>query len=49
MKEQLYTEAALITSTREDGVKGQFGSMSDETSLKRFVAAFSGHIAAAAI
>lgn len=49
VKEQLYTEAALITSTREDGVKGRFGSMSDETSLKRFVAAFSGHIAAAAI
>ena len=48
VKEQLYTEAALVTSTREDGINGQFGSMSDETSLKRFVAAFSGHIGAEA-
>lgn len=49
VKEQLYTEAALVTSTREDGIDGQFGSMSDETSLKRFVAAFSGHIGAEAV
>jgi len=35
--------------TREVAVSGEFGNMSDITSLRRFVAAFSGHIAAEAV
>ncbi|HWH26227.1 MAG TPA: PaeR7I family type II restriction endonuclease [Pseudolysinimonas sp.] len=48
VQENLYTEASVVTSTRLDGVRGEFGDMSDVTSIKRFVAAFSGHIAAEA-
>lgn len=48
VQENLYTEATLITSTRGGGVDGEHGVMSDITSFKRFVATFSGHIAAEA-
>lgn len=48
VQEQLYTNASMITSTREGGAVGEFSNMSDITSLKRFVASFSGHIAAEA-
>ncbi len=47
--EGLYTEASVVTATREDGINGEFGSMSDSTSLKRFISSFSGHIATEAL
>lgn len=43
--EKHYTEAALIVSTREDGLRGDYGDMSDATSFRRFVVAFAAHIA----
>lgn len=43
--ENLYTETALITSTREGGPHGEFSDVSEANSLRRFVAAFSAHIA----
>ncbi len=46
--EQLYTATALITSPRSAKDSGEFGQMSDLTSLKTFVATFAGHLAAAA-
>lgn len=46
--EQLYTATALITSPRSARDSGEFGQMSDLTSLKTFVATFAGHLAAAA-
>jgi len=46
--ENLYTEAALITSTREDGAKGKYSEISEATSFRRFVVAFAAHIAAEA-
>ena len=46
--EKLYTATALITSTREGGAHGEFTDLSEVTSLKRFVVAFSAHIAAEA-
>ncbi|WP_349902128.1 PaeR7I family type II restriction endonuclease [Parafrigoribacterium humi] len=49
VQEQLYTSASMITSSRDGGVLGEFNDMSDITSLKRFVATFSGHIAAEAV
>jgi len=48
VQEQLYTNASMITSTRDGGVNGVYTDVSDVTSLKRFVATFSGHIAAEA-
>ena len=48
VQENFYTEACLVTSTRQDGPLGEYGDMSEGTSLRRFVAAFSGHIAAQA-
>ncbi|GAA3734822.1 PaeR7I family type II restriction endonuclease [Leifsonia bigeumensis] len=48
VQEQLYTNASMITSSRAGGAVGEFGDMSEITSLKRFVATFSGHIAAEA-
>ena len=47
--EQLYTNASMIISSREDGIYGEYSDMSEITSLKRFVASFSGHIAAEAV
>jgi len=46
--ENLYTEAALITSTRTGGLDGKYEDMSEATSFKRFVASFAAHIAAEA-
>jgi hypothetical protein len=48
VQEQLYTNASMITTTRLGGMNGDYADMSDITSLKRFVASFSGHIAAEA-
>lgn len=48
MQERLYTEAAVIASSRDDGLEGEYSNMSDATSLFRFAAAFAGHIAAEA-
>jgi len=48
VQEQLYTNASIITSSRAGGAIGEFSDMSEITSLKRFVATFSGHIAAEA-
>lgn len=44
--ENLYSSTALVATKR--GTDGQFSDMSDVTSLKQFVASFSGHIAAEA-
>lgn len=45
VQEQLYTTAALITSPRSAVLSGEFGQMSDMTSLKTFATALAGHIA----
>lgn len=44
-QEQLYTTAAIVTSPRSAATTGEYGGMSDMTSLKTFVTAFAGHIA----
>lgn len=43
--EKHYTEAALIVSTRDGGLRGDYGDLSESTSFKRFVVAFAAHIA----
>lgn len=43
--EKLYTESALIVSTREHGPHGEYGQLSEATSFKRFAIAFAAHIA----
>lgn len=43
--EKCYTEAALIVSTREGGLEGEYGSLSESTSFRRFATAFAAHIA----
>lgn len=48
VKEQLYTTATIITSTRRAADTGQLSEMSPMTSLKTFVTALAGHIAAEA-
>lgn len=48
VQEQLYTTAALITSPRNAALTGEYAEMSSMTSLKTFVAALAGHIAAEA-
>jgi hypothetical protein len=48
VQEQLYTTAALITSPRSASTTGEFAEMSSMTSLKTFVSALAGHIAAEA-
>lgn len=48
VQEQLYTTAALIISPRGTGTTGEFSEMSSMTSLKTFVSALAGHIAAEA-
>lgn len=48
VQEQLYTTAALITSPRSAAATGEFSEMSSMTSLKAFVSALAGHIAAEA-
>ncbi|MBF0673179.1 MAG: restriction endonuclease [Salinibacterium sp.] len=46
--ENLYTETALVASTREGGPFGEYSDVSEANSLRRFVASFSAHIAAEA-
>jgi len=46
VQEQLYTTTALLASPRSAAVTGEYGSMSDMTSLKTFVTSLAGHIAA---
>ena len=48
VKEQLYTNAALITSKRSAVSTGEYAEMSAMTGLKAFVSAFAGHVAAEA-
>lgn len=48
IQEQLYTTAALITSTRNAIDNGAFSELSAMTGLKTFVTALAGHVAAAA-
>ncbi len=46
VREQLYTTAALIASPRGADATGEFSEMSSMTSLKTFVTALAGHVAA---
>lgn len=48
MQEQLYTTAALMTSSRSSSRTGEHASMSDMTSFKTFVTRLAGHVAAEA-
>ena len=48
MRENLYTAACTLTSPREAKDSGTFTDMSELTSLRSFVSAFAGHIAAEA-
>lgn len=48
VQEQLYSSAALIASPRTAVTDGSFCALSELTSLKTFVTAFAGHIAAEA-
>ncbi len=48
VKEQLYTTAALITSSRSAAENGEFSQMSEMTGLRTFVATLAGHVAAQA-
>jgi hypothetical protein len=43
--EKHYTQASLIISTRQGGVEGEYGQLSDATSFRRFGVAFAAHIA----
>lgn len=46
MREQLYTQASVLTSPREAVADGAFGSMSQTTGLTAFAAGLAGHVAA---
>lgn len=46
VQEQLYTTAALLSSPRNADTTGEFSEMSSMTSLRTFVSALAGHIAA---
>ena len=48
VKEQLYTNAALITSKRSAVSTGDYSEISPMTGLKAFISAFAGHVAAEA-
>jgi hypothetical protein len=45
VREQLYTSAALITSSRNAAETGEYSEMSTMTGLKTFVTSLAGHIA----
>jgi hypothetical protein len=47
-QEQLYGAAALLTSPRSAAATGEYGEMSELTSLKTFVTTLAGHVAAVA-
>lgn len=46
MREQLYTQASVLTSKREAYADGAFGSMSPTTGLTAFAAGLAAHVAA---
>ncbi|WP_183706086.1 PaeR7I family type II restriction endonuclease [Rhizobium sp. BK049] len=48
VQEQLYGSAALLTSPRTASQTGEYGEMSELTSLKTFVTTLAGHVAAVA-
>ncbi len=48
IRENLYTAACSLTSERTAIASGAYGEMSELTSLRAFVSAFAGHIAAEA-
>jgi len=48
MQERLYSAATIITSPRSGHQDGAYSDLGETTSLKSFVAAFAGHIAAEA-
>ncbi|MBB1493318.1 restriction endonuclease [Paracoccus sp. MC1854] len=48
VRENLYTAACTLASPREAKETGTYADMSELTSLRSFVSAFAGHIAAAA-
>lgn len=48
VQEQLYTTAALITSTRAAALTGEYSCLSPMTDLKTFITSLAGHIAAEA-
>lgn len=48
VRENLYTAACTVASPREAVDTGSYADMSELTSLKSFVAAFAGHVAAEA-
>lgn len=43
--EKHYSEAALVVSSREGGLRGEYRELSEATGLGRFVSAFAAHIA----
>lgn len=47
-QEQLYTAAAVITTSRDAVGSGQYGELSPMTGLKNFVTSLAGHVATAA-
>ncbi len=48
VKEQLYTAAAIIASSKSSSNTGDYSDLSTMTDLRTFVSSFAGHIAAAA-
>lgn len=48
VKENLYTAACTLTSPRTSAKTGDFADMSELSSLKSFITAFAGHVAAEA-
>jgi hypothetical protein len=43
--EKHYSEAAIVVSSREGGLRGEYGDMSEPTSFRRFAISFAAHIA----
>jgi len=48
VEERLYSAACLVMSSRKSGINGEYSGISVSTSLRGFVTALAGHIAAAA-
>jgi len=48
MQERLYTAACTLISPRGAAATGDYRTLSEQTSLRRFVSSFAGHIAAEA-
>lgn len=48
VQEQLYTSTALLASAQSAATTGHYSELSDMTSLRAFVAALAGHVAAEA-